>query len=182
MARIPYITDEDAGDSELVTSIKARRGGSLNALDRLLLHSQPVAQGWGSLMGRVRSDLSLPAQWSELAMCAVAVLNSAEYEWVHHAPLYSAAGGREDQLTALRKLRPDPELALQDPAFDDSERALLRLVVESTLSVSVDSQTFDGARAVLSDDQQILEFIVVISSYNMVSRILVAMDVQAKDD
>lgn len=181
MARIPYITDESAGDSDLVTSIKARRGGSLNALDRLLLHSQPVAHGWGELMGRVRSDLSLPAQWSEFAMCAVAVLNGAEYEWVHHAPLYSAAGGREDQLMALRKLRPDPESALQDPAFDDSERALLRLVVESTLSVTVDSRTFEAARAVLSNDQQIFEFIVVISSYNMVSRILVSLDVKPED-
>lgn len=181
MARIPYITDAAAGESELIAAIKVRRGGSLNALDRLLLHSNPVAQGWAPLMGRVRTDLSLSAKWSEFAMCAVAVLNGAEYEWVHHAPLYNEAGGRDDQLMALRKLRPDPELALRDPAFDDNERALLRLVVESTLSVSVDSHTFDAARAVLSDDQQIFEFIVVISSYNMVSRILVALDVKPED-
>lgn len=181
MARIPYITDESAGDSELVAAIRTRRGGTLNALDGLLLHSEPVAQGWGQLMGRVRTDLSLSAKWSELAMCAVAVLNNAQYEWVHHAPLFLEGGGREDQLQALRKLQPDPEQALQDPAFDDDERAMLRLVVESTLSVSVDNKTFDAARAVVSDDRQIFEFVTVIASYNMVSRILVAMDVQPTD-
>ncbi|MGB7184311.1 MAG: carboxymuconolactone decarboxylase family protein [Burkholderiaceae bacterium] len=181
MARIPYITDSQAGESELIAAIKARRGGNLGALDRLLLHSEPVAQGWGSLMGRVRSDLSLPAKWGEFAMCAVAVLNGAEYEWVHHAPLYLDAGGREDQLTALRKLRPAPEQALADPAFDDNERAMLRLVVESTLSVSVSDKTFKAARAVVPDNRQIFEFIVVISSYNMVSRILVALEVQPDD-
>lgn len=181
MARIPYITDAQAGDAELVNAIRARRGGKLGALDGLLLHSEPVARGWGHLMGSVRSDLSLSARWSEFAMCAVAVLNDAEYEWVHHSPLYLAAGGRDEQLAALRKLRPDPEQALNDPAFDDDERAMLRLVIESTVSVAVSPQTFDAARAVLPDDQQIFEFVVVIASYNMVSRILVAMDVQAND-
>ncbi len=181
MARIPYITDAQAGESDLVAAIKARRGGQLGALDRLLLHSLPVATGWAPLMGRVRSELALPARWSELAMCAVAVLNGAEYEWVHHAPLYEQAGGRVDQLQALRKLSPEPTDALNDAAFDAEERALLRLVVESTLSVSVSDATFDAARAVLADDRQIFEFLVVIASYNMVSRILVGLDVKPAD-
>lgn len=181
MARIPYITDTQAGESELVGAIKARRGGNLNALDRLLLHSEPIAQGWSPLMGRIRTELSVAPKWRELAMCAVAILNGAEYEWVHHAPLFTQAGGRDDQLLALRKLSPEPEEALADPAFDDQERALLRLVVESTLSVSVNDATFDAVRAVLPDDQEIFEFIVVIASYNMVSRILVAMHVKPDD-
>ena len=181
MARIPYITDDQAGESDLISAIKTRRGGSLNALDRLLLHSDPVARGWAPLMGRVRSDLSVEQKWREFAMCAVAVLNGAEYEWVHHAPLYRDAGGRDEQLVALRKLSPDPEQALADAAFNQQERALLRLIVESTLSVSVSDATFEAAHAVLPDDQQIFEFIVVIASYNMVSRILVAMDVKPDD-
>ena len=181
MARIPYITDAQAGESELVQAIKSRRGGSLAALDRLLLHSHPIAQGWAPLMGRIRDDLAVSAKWREFAMCAVAVLNGAEYEWVHHAPLFLAAGGREDQLAALRQLRPDPERALTKAVFDADERAMLRFVVESTLSVSVSEATFKAAQAVLPDDQQIFEYIVVIASYNMVSRILVALDVHADD-
>ena len=181
MARIPYVSDADAGPPALVAAIKARRGGSLAALDRVLLNSPPIAEGWGALMGRVRGDLTLPARWRELAMCAVAALNSAEYEWIHHAPLFRAAGGSEAELSALRRLRPDPEQALQDPAFGAAEVALLRLAVESTLSVSVAKTTFEAARAVVPDDRQMFEYIMVVASYNMVSRILVALDVGADD-
>ncbi len=56
MPRIPYLSDAQAGDSEMVAAMKARRGGKLVALDRLLLHSPPIAEGWGPLMGRIRDD------------------------------------------------------------------------------------------------------------------------------
>lgn len=181
MARIPFLSDAEVGPAELVAEIKSRRGGTLAALDRILLHSPPVAQGWGPLMGRVRSELALPARWRELAMCAVAVLNGAEYEWVHHLPLYHAAGGSEAQAAALRRLRTEPEQALKDPAFDATERALLQLVIESTLLVTVGKGTFDAARAALPDDRQLFELIMVVASYNMVSRVLVALDVRAED-
>jgi len=181
MARIPFLSDELLGRSALIDEIKSRRGGNLAALDRILLHSPPVAQGWGPLMGRVRNELALPAKWRELAMCAVAVLNGAEYEWVHHLPLFLDAGGSEAQATAMRRLRTEPEQALQDRAFDAAERALLQLVIESTLLVSVGKSTFDAARSALPDDRQLFEFIMVIASYNMVSRILVALDVRPED-
>jgi alkylhydroperoxidase family enzyme len=181
MARIPFLSDAEAGPAELVSEIKARRGGNLAALDRILLHSPPVAQGWGPLMGRVRNELALPAKWRELAMCAVAVLNGAEYEWVHHLPLYRAAGGSEAQAAALRRLRAEPERALQDPSFDAAERALLQLAIESTLTVTVAKATFEAARAVLPDDRQLFEFVMVVASYNMVSRILVALEVRPED-
>ena len=181
MARIPFLSDAEVGPAELVAEIKTRRGGSLAALDRILLHSPPVAQGWGPLMGRVRNDLALPAKWRELAMCAVAVLNGAEYEWVHHLPLYRGAGGSEAQAAALRRLRTEPERMLQDPAFDVAERALLQLIIESTLLVTVSKATFEAARAVLPDDRQMFELVTVVASYNMVSRILVALDVRPED-
>lgn len=181
MARIPFLSDAEVAPAGLVAEIKSRRGGNLVALDRILLHSPPVAQGWGPLMGRVRNELALPAKWRELAMCAVAVLNGAEYEWVHHLPLYRACGGSEAQAVALRRLRAEPEQALQDPAFDAVERVLLQFVIESTLLVTVGRATFDAARAVLPDDRQMFELVMVVASYNMVSRILVALDVRPDD-
>lgn len=181
MARIPYIDEAQAGPPELLAAIKARRGGQLTTLDRMLLHSPPVAEAWGPLMGRVRNDLALPVRWRELAMCAVAMLNGAEYEWVHHAPLLRQAGGSDAQLAALRRLRSEPEQVLDDPAFDASERALLHLTIESTLHVSVSRATFAAARAVLPDDRQIFELVMVVASYNMVSRILVGLDMRPED-
>jgi hypothetical protein len=75
MPRIPFITDEQAGPPEVVAAIRQRRGGALVELDRILLHSPPVAEGWNLYFARVRGQLELPAQPRELAMCAVAMLN-----------------------------------------------------------------------------------------------------------
>jgi alkylhydroperoxidase family enzyme len=181
MARLPYVDDEHAGPPELVAAIRQRRGGRLALLDRMLLHSTPIAEGWGPLMGRVRNDLALPARLRELAMCAVAAVNAAEYEWFHHAPLFLAAGGTDAQLAAMRRLPDQTESALAETVFDATDRALLRLAFESTRHVAVQASTLAAARAVLPDDTQLFEFVFVVAAYNMVSRVLVALDVRPED-
>ena len=177
MPRIPYLTDEQAGPPALVDAIRARRGGTLLNLDRVLLHSPPLAEGWNQMMGRVRRDLVLSPLLRELAMCAVAVLNGADYELHHHAPLYLEAGGTEAQLAALGRLREGPEAVCADPVFDAVQRAALSLVVQSTRQVAVDDAVFAAARAALGDDRLLFELVAVVAAYNMVSRILVAFGV-----
>jgi alkylhydroperoxidase family enzyme len=93
MARIPYASPQSPHQEKVAAEIAARRGGSLLNLDRILLHSPPYAVGWNSFLGAVRGQLRLPARLRELAICAVAVLNRAEYEYQHHAPEFIAAGG-----------------------------------------------------------------------------------------
>ena len=46
MPRIPYVPIDLAEPRELVEAIRARRGGQLSHLDRLLLHSPQLASGW----------------------------------------------------------------------------------------------------------------------------------------
>ena len=63
MPRIPYVTDDEAGDGPLVTAIRKRRGGGLLNLDRQLLHSPPFAEGWndnGEYLGRPVDVAQLP--------------------------------------------------------------------------------------------------------------------------
>lgn len=171
MPRIPYITDEQAGPPELVAAIKARRGGRLVELDRLLLYSTPFATGWGQMMGRVRTELALAPRLRELAMLGVAVLNQAEYEFHHHSQPFLDAGGSRAQLAALRRL-PDIDAAL----FDACERAALQLTLEMTRDVKVADASFAAARTQLGNDTHLVELIAVIASYNMVSRFLVALE------
>ncbi|MBI5254894.1 MAG: carboxymuconolactone decarboxylase family protein [Burkholderiales bacterium] len=174
MPRLPYLTDEQAGPPELVAAIRARRGGRLGNLDRILLHSPPVATGWGQLMGRVRNELALSPKLKELAMCAVAVLNRADYELHHHAPLLLAAGGTQAQIDALAQL---PASAEREDLFDAAERATLALTVQMTRDVAVSDAVFDSVRQALGEDRLVFELITVIAAYNMVSRILVAVGI-----
>jgi len=174
--RIPYKTDAEAGPPELVAAIRKRRGGQLGALDRMLLHSPPFAAGWNEMLGRVRNELEVPSALRELAMCAVAVLNDAQYELFHHGPLFLAHGGTPAQLDALRALP-----AIDAALFDATQCPVLQLAVEMTRQVKVSDATFAAARAALGSDRHLFELISVIAAYNMVSRILVATGIAAGD-
>ena len=174
MPRIPMVPADIAEPADVVGAVRARRGGTLLHLDRMLLHSPPMAMGWNTYLGAVRTQLALSSRLRELAMCVVAVINGAEYEFQQHSPLYVAAGGTNAQVRALR----DPDAAMHDAAlFDPCERAALALIVEMTRHVKVHDATFDAVRAHL-DDRRVVELVGVVATYNMVSRFLVALGVE----
>jgi alkylhydroperoxidase family enzyme len=175
MPRIPYQPSDLVEPAEIVNAIRRRRGGELLNLDRMLLHSPAFARGWNAFLGEVRTGLELSPKLRELAMCVVAVLNGAEYEFIHHAPLFVKAGGTTTQVEALRNV----EQSGDDAAlFDEAERAAIRLTVEMTRDVKVADATFAAAREALQSDQLVVELAGVIATYNMVSRFLVALGVE----
>jgi len=174
MPRIQYQPADIETPEDLVTAIRARRGGKLLNLDRMLLHSPPFANGWNSLLGEVRSSLKLPPQLRELAICLVAVLNDAEYEFQHHAPEFIKAGGTSDQLKALQHFN---SAVYRETLFDSAELAVINLTLEMTRSVKVSDHAFAAAKAIFTDERQLVELVGVIATYNMVSRFLVALEV-----
>lgn len=172
--RIPQVPDAQLGPVEVVEAIRKRRGGSLLNLDRMLLNSPAFAVGWNGFLGAVRNALSLDAKLRELAICAVAVLNRAEYELLQHAPEWLAAGGTQAQLERLQ----DYDAALQDAAlFDEAERAVLQLTLEMTCNIQVSNACFGRAQQALASTQSLVELVGVIAAYNMVSRFLEALQV-----
>jgi len=174
MPRIPYQPADLAEPADLVAAIRARRGGQLLNLDRILLHSPAFARGWNALLGAVRGGLTLPPRLRELAICAIAVLNGAEYEFDHHAPEFLRAGGTPAQLEGIRRLEAEVPAP---PLFDAVETAVLRLTVEMTREVAVSDAGFAAVRAALADEQQVVELVGTVAAYNMVARFLVALEV-----
>ncbi|HMQ32433.1 MAG TPA: carboxymuconolactone decarboxylase family protein [Chloroflexaceae bacterium] len=174
MPRIPY-ADEDRAPEEIVAPIRARRGGALLNLDRMLLHSPAFARGWNALLGAVRNELTLPPRLRELAICAVAAVNGDDYEWRQHAPALRDLGATQAQLDALR----DVAAAAGDAGlFDATERAALGLALELARDGEVSDAAFDAARRALPDAQQLVELVAVISTFCMVSRFLLALGVE----
>ncbi|OCK74136.1 hypothetical protein K432DRAFT_410114 [Lepidopterella palustris CBS 459.81] len=93
--RLPYVPNppqfENGDDQEIVDRVKRRRGeDGLLELDLSLLHSPTVADGWNSFLGSIRAKTTISASIRETAICRVAVLNKAWYEWEQHAPLLRA--------------------------------------------------------------------------------------------
>lgn len=179
MARIAYRPETLTEPHDIVAPIRARRGGALTLLDRMLLHSPGYAQGWNDLLRQVRQELRLDPKLRETAIVAIAALNEAPFEHQQHAPEYLKAGGTPAQLEMLTR----PYAALNDESlFDPAERAVLRLTLEMTRTVRVDDATFTAAAVALGNDQDLVELIGVIATYNMVSRFLVALGVVPEDE
>ncbi|MDA3903307.1 MAG: carboxymuconolactone decarboxylase family protein [Desulfuromusa sp.] len=175
MPVVPYKPEDLQEPRELVDAIRARRGGTLLNLDRMLLHSPPFATGWNCFLGAVRNDLEVPAKLRELAICTVAILNGAEYEFIQHAPEFLKAGGQERQLTALQQIEPPN---IDSSVFDVAELAVIQLSIEMTQSVKVSSSTMNSVKDVLQNDRHLVEIIGVIATYNMVSHYLVALGIE----
>ena len=172
MAVIDYAAAD--GPTDTVDAIRARRGGELLNLDRMLLHSPSFARGWNGLLGAVRTELSLPPRLRELLICAVGVLNGAEYEVQQHCGPYLQAGGRPE---ALGVLAGGPAAWEESGVFDATERAALELTFAVTRCVEVPPRLVQQVRSLLGSDQQLVEMVGVIATYNMVSRFLVALGV-----
>jgi 4-carboxymuconolactone decarboxylase len=167
MARLPEMSPED----DISVRIRARRGGVLRPLDLMLLHSPPVANGWNELLGAIRGDMSVPADLRELVVLRIAVLNAAPYEWDSHEAAARQAGLEDGHLEAIRA---------DSPAAPLSE--LQRLVVAATdamtRQVVLPAPLFESLRSHL-DDRQLLELITTIAAYNMVSRLVVALEISS---
>ncbi|MEI7530802.1 MAG: carboxymuconolactone decarboxylase family protein [Betaproteobacteria bacterium] len=173
MARIPLVPLDLKEPKEIVDAVRNRRGGELSELDRLLLHSPALTEGYNFFLGKVRNNLTTIPKLRELAMCTVAVVNKADYEYNAHLPLFVAAGGTPEKGKAILEL----ESAIKNTTlFDATEIAVLRLTLEMTRDVQVTQETFDLARKAMGGDQQLVDLVGTIATYNLVSRFLVAFE------
>jgi alkylhydroperoxidase family enzyme len=173
MMRVPLWTESLAPRSrELVAAIEARRGGTLLNLDRMLLWSEPLARGWNTYLRSIRTELALSPFLRELAICVVARLTGAQYEYHHHAPELKKAGATDAQLAALD----DPVAAASSPLYDELQRAVIRFATASTREVTIPDAVFDGLKQGLSSPE-IVELVATTATYNMVARFLVALQI-----
>lgn len=176
--RLPDWTPElQTRPDELVEAIRARRGGTLLNLDKALLWSEPLARGWNVYLQAVRTGLPTSRRLRELAICTVALLTGAKYEYHHHAPDFLAAGGEQAQLDALnRHVAAGAQGMPQDSAFSAQDAAVVHYAACMTRDVQVPDAVFASLRSHFNDTE-VVELTAAIATYNMVARFLVALGI-----
>jgi alkylhydroperoxidase family enzyme len=176
--KIPAWTPEAKPQpTELVDAIAQRRGGELLNLDRVLLWSEPIARGWNIYMKHLRQDLSTSPKLRELAICTVALLTGAHYEYHHHAPEFRKAGGTDAELQALAlAVAHAPEASVTTPGLGQREQLVVQWAAQMTRQIKVDDALFERLRQHF-DTTEIVEITTTIASYNMVARILLTTGV-----
>jgi alkylhydroperoxidase family enzyme len=160
---------------DLVKAILERRGGALLNLDRALLWSEPLARGWNGYLKAVRTELGASRQLRELAICAVALITGAHYEYHHHAPDYLTAGGSQAGLDALAVYVKEGGEGLPRGLGGD-EALVAEYSVQMTRDVRVDDALFARMRERFATSE-LVEITAAIATYNMVARFLVALGV-----
>jgi len=165
--RLPYADPSDPNafktpeEAAIVSRVRARRAPRpLQALDLTLLHSPAVADGWNSFLGAIRTKTSLSDDVREIAICRVAVINEAWYEWSHHAPLAKDGGVSEEGLKTLEE---------RDPAgkgdLTEKQWAVVKYTDAMTANVSVGQEIFDELKKHFSE-QEIVEITATVSYHH----------------
>lgn len=119
-------------DDAIVQRIQGRRHARpLQPLDLVLLHSPPVADGWITFLGNVRTKTLIADDVRELAICRVVIINRAWYKWMHHAPFAVKGGVLEEDMEAIKTEK--PLLRGQQPsALNEKQWAVSVLSDETT--------------------------------------------------
>lgn len=154
--------------AEIESRILGERG-RVSVLYQALLNSGPIASGWERMLTAVRNQTGVPADLRELMILRVAVLNGAGFEFDAHVPHAERAGVSAEKIAAVRAM---PLAALFSP--------LERLVLELTDAMTRDIVVPDALMERLHrhfDAKGIVETVATVAAYNMVSRLLVALQI-----
>jgi AhpD family alkylhydroperoxidase len=118
----------------------------------------------------VRNQTGVPADLRELMILRVAVLNGARFEYDAHIPHAQKAGVADDKIEAVR------QVGLAN-AFTPLERLVLELTDAMTRDIVVPDELMARLQRQF-DATGVVEVVATVAAYNMVSRLLVALNVE----
>ncbi|MGI4778594.1 MAG: carboxymuconolactone decarboxylase family protein [Janthinobacterium lividum] len=148
----------------------ARQRGRVSPLYQVLLNSPPMAHGWEQLLTAVRRNSTLPGAARELVILRVAVLNRARYEYDAHVPIALKEGASQAAIDALA------DAGSIGVGLSEGEHLLIELTDVMTRDIEVPEALYARVATAFSR-QQVVDAMVTIGAYNMVSRFLVALDI-----
>ncbi|KAI3092038.1 hypothetical protein CBS147338_8007 [Penicillium roqueforti] len=168
--RLPYVADPPAtstpDEARILASVQARRAPNpLLPLDLALLHSYPVTEGWNSFIGAIRTRTTLTTVVRELAICRVAVVNGALFEWEQHAPLLVEGGLGSEALQFIRDTQADFSSEAASSVLSAEQRAVLKYTDAMTKTVTVPDEVFAELRGCF-DEREVVEITATIAAYN----------------
>ncbi len=174
MARVSLIEEKSHPELEKVIGrIRGGRGGRLLNIYKMLLHSPALAEKWLDQVSAVRWQTDLDGKIRELVIIRIGLLNRVEYVIKAHVPAFAVREGLTvEQCTALNNWQ-------ASALFDEQQRAALAYADAMTREVQVSAPVFAALRDHFNE-KQIVELTVLIGTYNMHTRVLQALEIDAE--
>jgi 4-carboxymuconolactone decarboxylase len=175
--RIPPVVPGTRPELAAIEREIVQARGEILLLYQVLLNSPPLAAGWEKLMTAIRKQSTVPPDLRELVILRVAILNRAAYEFEAHVPHARRAGVADAKIEAVRHWRGVGAASGNDVTFSADETLVLELADAMTREVEVPSALMDRVLARF-DARGVLEVVATVAAYNMVSRLLVALNIE----
>jgi 4-carboxymuconolactone decarboxylase len=171
MARVKLLEKDQADPviQEMFQKLENGKSPIIN-LYKAVGNSPKAGRNFIRLGNAVLNPDILDPKLRELAILRVGNLLQSEYEFTKHVVIGKNAGVTMDQINDLSNWKSSKK-------FTDIERAVLRYTDEVTLNVKVSDGTFADLKRFF-DDAAIVKLTITIGYYGMVSRILVALQVE----
>jgi len=171
MARVKLVEKEQADPviKEMFQKLEDGKFPIIN-LFKAVGNSPKVGRNFIRLGNVILNAEILDPKLRELAILRVGNLLQSEYEFTKHVVIGKSTGVTMDQINDLSNWGSSRK-------FTDIERAVLQYTDEVTLKVKVSDDTFANLRRFF-DDAQIVKLTMTIGYYGMVSRVLVALEVE----
>jgi alkylhydroperoxidase family enzyme len=171
MARVSLIEEKDHPElAELIGKVRAGRRGTLINVYKLLLHSPPLAACWLDLISAARYRTELDGRLREIVIVRVGYLNRTTYVVKQHVPQLTAPEGLSqeecDSLADWRNVK----------FFTERERIALAYADAMTREIAVPDDVFNALRSHFNE-RQIVELTVLIGTYNMHTRVFMALQI-----
>jgi alkylhydroperoxidase family enzyme len=164
----PLPADErDERTTELLQGLMG--GGELNIFTTLARHPK-LLKRWAGFGGTLLAGGDLPAREREILILRTGANCRSEYEWGQHVPIGKDAGLTDEE---IGRIHAGPEAK----GWDDADRVLLHAADE----LHADSRIGDDTWAALSsryDDKQLIELLMVVGQYHLVSFTLNSLGVE----
>ncbi|MBI2885622.1 MAG: carboxymuconolactone decarboxylase family protein [Chloroflexi bacterium] len=149
--------------------------GHISTLWRVLGHNAQVLRGAMILGTALLQRSKLSPRLRELAILRTGYLTGATYEYYHHMPAARRAGATNAEIAAVPR-------GIEAPEYGPQERLVMALAdAMSAAPPQVDDALVQQARTFLGEEE-LLELEMTIGYYNMLGRLMVAMDIQVEPD
>jgi alkylhydroperoxidase family enzyme len=171
MARVKLVEKDqaDAIIKEMFQKLDDRQVPVLN-LFKAVGNCPKIGRNFVRLGNSILNPELLDPKLRELAILRVGNLLRSEYEFTKHVTIGREAGVTNEQIDELTNWTSSKK-------FTDVERAVLQYTDEVTLNVKVSDGTFANLKKFF-DDPAIVKLTATIGYYGMVSRVLVALQIE----
>jgi alkylhydroperoxidase family enzyme len=166
--RIPPLPkdERDERTAELLRGLMG--GGEMNIFTTLARHPK-LLKRWSAFGGTLLAGGDLPAREREIVILRTGANCRSDYEWGQHVRIGKDAGLTHDEITRI--------FDGPDAGWSDEDRALIVAADELHHDSRISDETWAQLRARYSD-KQLIELLMVVGQYHLVSFTLNSLGVQ----